>query len=973
MNTPFLKLVAEDIKTRFGNDLSQVAIIFNNKRPITYLKKHLADIYQQALWSPQFYTIQDFFKQSTNALEASPLTQFFYLYDLHNQMLSAEGLEGETFEEFYPIAEIILADFGQLDYELVRIEEIYAELYDSTKIDIAFEHLTHEQKGFIRQFWQSFSAEGHNAVQERFLRLWRRLPALYRTFKAKIAEQKQFTFPALYRDLAENKAAKPAFVDKYNKILFVGFNALNKAETQLFQRWQQENRALFYFDADAYYLYDNQQEAGRFIRQNINQHELINALGDPANVIANRNVPVHLYAASGKNSQTKLLYEKLVGIESKIPIQSSGVQETIGETTPAKTTAILLADESLLVPLLQSLPDLKVNITTGYPLNQSPIYGLLDLWLEIQADISHLRRKKITFQQLERFLNHPMTQIPSTERMTQLQSIAEKQQFEIPLIEIQIERSAVPRFFRPLQESSELISEMILLINYLLDAMALKDHASQIDSNLLVETKKVLNQLQLGLDRVRTTSIPFQIGLIRKAIAPVSAAIEGDPLDGVQIMGLLESRCLNFDHVFILGTNEGVLPKTSNTPSFLPTSLRQAYGLPIIENQDALSAYLFYRHFQFSTDIHIFYNSLIDENSTGEESRFVKQLEFESNFQFVTHHQQQPIQFPQKNEELTIPKQGAIWQQLQQSFLQQGERISASALTTYLHSPLQFFFKYVAKIKEPPTISQEFEMNKLGTVIHNVMEKILSPFKDLDGFIDTQSLSSCLHKTDELVIHEINEIYQNEGDGAVMSSLQRIMHKIASEYVNMFIQYDIDNYKKFKIVELESNYTIEFPIHVLGKPATVNLLGIIDRVDIVITHSGDQKTRIVDYKTGGDSVFFDNLDKVFAPNTSNKALVQTLFYANVLETSTGKHDLEPHLYVSRKMREEGTLFHSKNEALEKEALAITKERFLSFLRETLEELFDPSIPFKHNAQSKIYPSDPYTLFYRNALAERDDD
>src|SRR5690606_28352198 len=181
------------------------------------------------------------------------------------QQLVEEGTDVETLEDFYPIAEIILADFGQLDYELVKIDDIYAELYDSTKIDIAFEHLTQEQKAFIRQFWQSFSASGHSAVQERFLRLWKRLPSLYTAFKERLKEHKQLTYPTLYRDLVEGNVANPTFIDKYKKVVFVGFNALNKAEIRLFKQWQEENRTLFYFDTDAYYLDDKLQEAGLFI------------------------------------------------------------------------------------------------------------------------------------------------------------------------------------------------------------------------------------------------------------------------------------------------------------------------------------------------------------------------------------------------------------------------------------------------------------------------------------------------------------------------------------------------------------------------------------------------------------------------------------------------------------------------------------------------------------------------------------
>ena len=191
MNKPFLRSVAEDIQTRFGDQLADIAIVFNNKRPITYLKKHLSDVFGKAIWSPQFFTIQEFIKQSSPTAESSQLSQFFYLYELHNAMLIAEGAEPETLEEFYPIAEIILSDFSQLDYELVNIDHIFMELHDSTKIDIAFQHFTSEQQEFIRQFWQSFSVAGHSGVQQRFLRLWKRLPQLYRAFKEKLLQEKQ--------------------------------------------------------------------------------------------------------------------------------------------------------------------------------------------------------------------------------------------------------------------------------------------------------------------------------------------------------------------------------------------------------------------------------------------------------------------------------------------------------------------------------------------------------------------------------------------------------------------------------------------------------------------------------------------------------------------------------------------------------------------------------------------------------------
>lgn len=960
MEKAFLRLVAEDIQAKFGQDISDIAIVFNNKRPITYLKKHLVDVYGKAIWSPQFFTIQEFFAQSSSNLQATALSQFFYLFELHNELLIKEGRDPETLEEFYPIAEIILSDFGQIDYDLVPVDQIYMELFDTTEIDLHFQHFTEEQQSFIKQFWKSFSMKGHTAVQQRFLALWKRLPKLYKAFQEKLKNEKQTNYPILYRELAEGKAENQDFIKEHKKVLFVGFNALNRAEAQLFKKWQEEGLALFYFDVDAHYLDDKIQEAGLFLRRNLFNTGLVNALGESPNLIANRNTDVNLYKSLGKNSEAKLLHDVLAlkDIDFK-----------------KETAAILLADESLLVPLLQSLPNMDINITTGYPLIQSAIYGLLDLWAEVQLLITQQKKEKIPYQLLETFLSHPMTKVSRKQKQDIQRDSAKRQLFEIPIVEIDVSSSALPHFFRKLNNPEELIPQMIHIIDDLLSSLALEGRTKLIESNLLIETKKVLNQMHLGFEKLGNLSVLFQVGLIKKALSPINSAIEGDQLHGLQIMGLLESRCLNFDHVYVLGVNEGILPKTSSSPTFLPNNLRKAYGLPVLENQDALSAYLFYRHFQYSNDIHLFYNGIVDESSTGEESRFIKQLMFETKFNFINHIQQQPLLFPNQPQELVIEKKGAIWNKLYESYITNKKPLSASAFTTYLMSQLQFFLKYVAEIKEPPSISQEFEMNKLGTVIHNCMEHLLTAILDHKDFVPTSELKKALEKVDTIVIQEIGRQYESELHTLEdLNSLQRIMHKISSEYIKMYLQYDMEQYESIKIVELENDvdYHLDFEININGKPEMINLYGIIDRVDEVITKNGQHKLRIVDYKTGADQVIFGNLDKVFAENTENKALLQTLFYAYVYEQVSGLKGLEPHLYVARRMREDGTLFRNRSGSMVFEDLTLDDQKkvFIGFLKETLEELFNPEIPFKHNPDAVVYPSDPYTLFYKYSVAEK---
>lgn len=957
--TPFLKSVAIDIKERFGEDIANIAIVFNNNRPITYLKKHLSEVYGKAIWSPQFFTIQDFLAQSTHKEEASQISQFFYLYQIHNQLLQAEGIAPESLEDFYPIAETLLSDFSQIDYDLVHVDHIYAELYDTTRIDLEFQFLSPEQQSYLKEFWQSFHLSDHTAVQARFVRLWKRLPLLYKAFKEELVKNKQTNFPTIYRNLAEGRADKPDFDKKYSKILFVGFNALNKVETQLFKNWEKEGKALFYFDVDEYYLKDTLQEAGLFIRRNLLQSELPNALNEPQNIIGNREDNIHLYSTTGRISQTKLLHDILVK-------EKKDKQEAATETS-----AIILADETLLVPLLQSLPDTKINITAGFPLSQSSIYGILDLWLRVNEEISHLKKTKIPYQLVEIFTNHPLSKVSTEEKKQIHNKIFDNQLFEIDIHQIEIKSSVLPHFFRPLASPSDLIPSLLHLLQQLLISSGHDNHIRQIQANLLIECQKVVNQLTLGLKHIPQQSIAFQIGLIRRSLSSVKAVIVGDPLEGIQIIGLLESRCLNFDNIYILGANEGILPSTSHTISFLPYNLRKAYGLPIIENQNALSAYLFYRQLQYSQGVHIFYNGLVDESSSGEESRFVKQLEFESKFNFIRHEQQQPIQTTPKGEELIIQKTGAIWDKMYNSYILQRKKLSATALTSYLQSPLQFFLKYIAEIKEPPSVSQEFEMNRLGTIIHNVMELIMTPFLQAETFVPTSVFKEEL-KTVEIKVHnEIrNQYLIDSPDINSLNSLQRIMHKIASEYVKMYLQYDIDQYEEFRIIELENDedYLLDFPVTIRGKEETIRLYGIIDRVDQVVTKEGEIKTRIVDYKTGGDSVQFKTLDKVLAPNTENKALIQTLFYTYIYEQVSSTHkNLEPHLYVARNMREEGTVFYgSRGVNLSEETLVEVKKEFIKFLQSTLEEIFNADIPFRHNPEMIPYESDPYQLFYKDA-------
>lgn len=399
---PFLKEVAEDLVAQFGDKLQHCAIVFNNKRPSAYLQKYLAEIYQKPFWSPTFFTIQELFAKSTHYKIADFYSQFFTLYRLYNQLLIKENLGLLDMAQFFPIAKIILSDFSQIDNDLVDANKLYHELEDIALINQQFDFLSPEQHQFLSQFWTSYSEGKHKRQQENFIKMWRRMPVLYHAFHEDLAKQKLQTMGRAYRNLAEGKQDNPDFLQEFQegKLIFVGFNALTKAESKVFKRWQEQDLAKFYFDTDAYYLNDPLQEAGLFLRKNIDQIGLINALDSQRTFIKERPKQVDVYKVQGHNVQAKILNDIVRDEYAQL-----AANKNYGDT------AIVLADESLLLPTLQTIPsrlkdtfgnetglEVNLNVTMGVSFISSTLFGLADLWLSIQKSIHQFKPEdEITF------------------------------------------------------------------------------------------------------------------------------------------------------------------------------------------------------------------------------------------------------------------------------------------------------------------------------------------------------------------------------------------------------------------------------------------------------------------------------------------------------------------------------------------------------------------------------------------------
>lgn len=934
----FLYRVAGDLLERFGNDLQNVAVVFNNKRPELFLKKYLSEISGKAIWSPHFYTIQKFFSASTEQVCASQLKQFFVLFTEYNILLRSEGKQTVSADVFYPLAEIIVSDFSQIDYYLADPAKVFSLIGSIAELQHQFPNFEEEQLEFMKSFWASFSGEKQSKVQEKFIEMWHRMPVLYKNFHGKLAEQNLVSSARMYRNLAEGSSSNADFLRKFSHVVFIGFNALSKAEELLFKTWQDEGICSFYFDSDAHYFEDLKQEAGHFIRRNIKTLGLLNQFDTVSNRIDDPAKEFTIVQALGNVAQGKLLNTLL---------SSADLDE-------ADTKAIILADEALLLPVLQTVSDSSLNITMGYPFMQSSVFGLCDLWLDIQEEIASGDQKTIAYHKVLTFILNPLIDIENAQRDRIHAEIVDAKKSRFDLQELRKIGKSSELSFSQYKNASDAVrnfGSLLLILSGKLEKLR------KLDSLLIAEAVKTLNLLSDSFEELEQSHVSegldpkFVFRTIRRALAGLSVPFDGEPLSGLQVMGLLESRCLDFDELIVLGMNEGVLPKISSTPSFIPDNVRRAFGLPVLENQNSIFSYFFYRLLHCAKKVTLVYNGITDDMSTGEESRFIKQLQFETNCRFTRVIQQnQPVD-NYGDQKIIVEKTGIVRDLLEKFLLRNAEvkyekKISATAFTDYVSCPLKFFYSRIAGLKEPKDLPDQIGSNLVGTMLHTVMEKFYSSSVGMEVTLEFLKLQT--KKLPAICAEALAAALNTDPKNPIrkLNALQQIVLKVIEQYALRIIRHD-ETLAPFTIVELENrdSYTPLFDLQVSGNSKQVRLLGIIDRVD---SHRG--KVRIVDYKTGKDQLKYKDFDALFTEEgkDQNKALIQTLFYTYVYEKAKAVKNVEPHLYTVKDFKK-GTLFSEKGKGglqLSDQKLDYFKEQFELKLSEKLREIFDLTVPFR---------------------------
>lgn len=956
----FLKLVAADLYKHTEGNLAHTAVVFPNKRAGLFFNEYLAQESDSPIWSPAYVSISELFRSLSPWEVGDPVKLVCELYKIFRR----ETQSTETLDDFYFWGEMLISDFDDADKNRVDTDKLFSNLQDLRNIMDDYTFIDDEQEEAIRQFFQNFSIERRTALKERFISLWNVLGNIYKGFRESLASQNIAYEGMMYRHVIEHLD-----VDKlpYEKYIFVGFNVLNKVEHTLFTQLKDAGKAVFYWDYDEFYMKENRQavthEAGEFIRRNLCDFpsplsgELFKNLSKPKEV--------HYIASSTENAQARYLPQ---WIRNNL-------------TTPEKETAVVLCNEALLQPVLHSLPaEVKhVNITMGFPLSQTPVYSFLIALLELHTHGFNFKSGRYTFQSVVTLLKHPYTRQLTGQAELLEKELTRNNRF-YPLPGELGKDEFLTRLFTPLSGNLNLcirLSETLQQVASIYQANTSgtedTDAFNQLYRESLFKAYTTINRFRTLIeeDELTVQSETFR-RLLVKVLSTTNIPFHGEPAIGMQVMGVLETRNLDFRHLVLLSVNEGQLPKSGGDSSFIPYNLRKAFGMTTIEHKIAVYAYYFYRLLQRAERITLIYNTSSDGLNRGEWSRFMLQFLIEWPHP-ITRQFLEAGQSPQGTSSITVEKTPDVMRQMQSLFDVRANpkaKFSPSALNYYLDCPLKFYYRYVAGLSAPDEVSAEIDSATFGSIFHYAAEHIYKDLTTHGKVINKEALETLLRnevKLQDYVDTAFKKLFFNvpQNEKPEYNGVQLINSAVIARYLKQLLQNDL-RYAPFTFIASEME--VDEPIDIQTPKGVIKsrIGGIIDRMD-----SKDGTLRIVDYKTGGDADTPPHVESLFIPDKKRSNYVfQTFLYAAIMCRKQPTMKIAPALlYIHRAATETYSPVIQMGESRKpKEAVedfSKYEKEYRERLQGLLEEIFNPEKSF---TQTEIIEKCTYCDF--KALCKR---
>lgn len=903
----FLELVAQDIiaKAQYSNNLSRLVLVFPNKRASLFFNRHLESLLKgKAIWAPQYMTISELFKSFSHKTLADDIEVICRLYNIYVCKTHSK----ESLDHFYSWGERLLADFDDIDKNLSLehdAQKVFCNISDLKKLEDDG-YITPEQRAELYAFFHKH-VKGDSGIHAKFFEVWDHLYDIYTTLNDELSAKGEAYEGALYRDVVkELKQGAIKCPKEVKQYVFVGLNVLDYVEHELLTWLNQQQKARFYWDYDNFYVSEhNQYEAGIFIREDL--REFPNEL--PAEHFNNLSQPkeeFEIVQAPGENIQAFSVADWLQLSRGHLDLQNQ------------PRTAIILCNEELTEPVLHALPaivgenkdgtdttELKVNITKGFQLTHTPVYTLIDQLLNIAE---HSQRKR-------------------------------SQKHLLQIIQFVIERAARNLLQSNEQEKTD-ASNKHQFISLLYTEAYYKVHTT-LERFIVLLRNKTLQVTTFTLHR-----------LIKQVLSKLSIPFHGDPIDGIQVMGLLESRNLDFDNVLLLSANEGNIPKLESENSFIPYTLRKAFNLTCSEKKNAVYAYYFYRLLQRPSKVRILYNSTTDI-ATAEPSRFLQQIVVSKIYDNI--HHETLVDAPQREalSEDPIKKPHNLFDILN-PLGRNGERrmLSPSSLNAYIECPLKFYYQKVKKLRLPTPAPDDIKANSFGNIFHTSAELL---YKEICGYnkeknkyntpiISKSDLESWLSSSKEIKLRQfIFQAYKKEG-----LLPNALVTEIVLTYLHNLLKFD-SKFEFLKILTLEEPHGTKIDVMVNGVKREFAVGGFVDRLDIATLPNENPTVRIVDYKTSSQEQTAKDVEELF--NTDGKAhpgyLFQTLLYAlAVKEKFTEINQFSsvlfyPHFSTKENYDPRIIIGKSDNKNIQEQ---IFKD-FEGKLKHLIEDLLNPSIPF----------------------------
>ncbi len=863
----FLQTVAQDLYEYTDRHMENVTIVFPNKRASLFMNQYISQLADRPVWSPRYTTITELFQSLTHLTIADPIVLNCYLYEVYHRLSASQ----ESFDHFYSWGDVLLSDFNDIDANMVNPKALFSNVSDLEALT-SFDFLTEEQEQAIRLFFNSFNVEGKTKLHEIFLGMWNIMPMLYQEFRNSLAADGLAYEGMMKRTVIEE--FDESRLDTDTIYAFVGFNILSATERELFLRMMKNANVRFYWDFDETIESD---ESGMGIRENLR------VFGDRSVVIPSEREDtsegqftpdISIVASATDNAQCRYVGDWLT--------------RTLSGTVPQNRTAVVLCDESLLQPVLHSISSvlsdgtpIQLNITMGYPMQQTPAAGfLLDL-LNLQTrgwkDETTLR-----FRAVEQLLRHPFTQMMAKDDIERVFRNMLQKNIAYPHTSLFAESKVLSQMFVCRTSVTDILNYMKTMLQ-----MVQQYVGSQADSSpLLVESLfnawLMVNRL---LSIAESGKLPLQrtdtlTRLFRHIIHSKSIPFHGEPAIGVQVMGMLETRNLDFDNIIMLSVGEGTMPHPSHQTSFIPYTLRKAYGLTTTELGDSISAYYFRRLLHRARHITYLYNASTEGLHKGEMSRFLIDMKLRGQASMKTL-----LPSPAESTD-NVPI--AIEPDIQAHSTHLS--FSPSAINTYIDCPFRYYLQYVCRLSEQEEVSEEIDDSLFGTIFHRAMELLYTPFVGR-GDIQRTKIEE-LSKNEGIVAKAVSEAFRDsnlsadEGGGEALLNYEVICH-----YVRQQLKAD----------------AALCPMTILALERHINLpfggTGIIDREDIV-TSEGKRIHRIVDYKTSLHPQQTEDLQSLFAPDDRRAYhILQTLIYCEACtQTTTDSDTFAPALNYVKSIR-----------------------------------------------------------------------